>query len=123
MGHKTKRLTSMSPDESAALVNLTNFLDHEKTVALVHTYDNDSAAVKSRGGVLEMSKKGTVACHGKAGVSDTLGAAPFQIYYAFQGAVLGFARFFFHNGQGDCYCSMWEPQGTELHPGLHIYLT
>lgn len=98
----TKPLTSTPPDESAALVNLTNFLDHSKTVALVNTYANDSAAVKSVGGVLEMGETGTV---------------------AFQGAVLGFARFFYHNGQGDYYYSMWEPQGTELHPGQHIYPT
>lgn len=70
-----------------------------------------------------MGETGTVACHGKAGVSDTLGAALFQIDYAFQGAVMGFARFFYHNGQGDYYYSMWEPRGTDLHPGQHIYPT
>ncbi|KAI6914968.1 hypothetical protein KC318_g267, partial [Hortaea werneckii] len=109
--------------ETAALVNLTNFLDHEKTVDLIRTYINETSAVKAVGGILHMGETGTVACHGKAGVSNTLGAALFQIDYAIQGALAGYARFFWHNGQGDYYYSMWEPQGTELHPGQHIYPT
>lgn len=116
------RLLTIS-DETAALVNLTNFLDHYKTVELVGHYANESAAVKSVGGVLHMGETGTVACHGKEGVSNTLGAALWELDYAMTGAVAGFDRFMFHNGQGDYYYSMWEPIGTELHPGAHIYPT
>ncbi|KAI7548168.1 hypothetical protein KC331_g4577 [Hortaea werneckii] len=115
--------TLVKMDKTAALVNLTNFLDHEKTVDLIRTYINETSAVKAVGGILHMGETGTVACHGKAGVSNTLGAALFQIDYAIQGALAGYARFFWHNGQGDYYYSMWEPQGTELHPGQHIYPT
>ena len=110
-------------DETAALVNLTNFLDHGKTVELIGHYANESAATKAVNGVLHMGETGTVACHGKEGVSNTLGAALWELDYALTGAAEGFDRFMFHNGQGDYYYSMWEPVGTELHPGAHIYPT
>lgn len=112
-----------SADETAALVNLTNFLDHGKTVELIGHYEHEISASKEVGGVLHMGETGTVACHGKEGVSNTLGAALWELDYALTGAAEGFDRFMFHNGQGDYYYSMWEPVGTELHPGAHIYPT
>lgn len=110
-------------DETAALVNLANFLDHSKTVELIDHYERETSATKQVGFTLHMGETGTVACHGEEGVSNTLGAALWELDYALTGAAKGFDRFMFHNGQGDYYYSMWELIGRELPPGAHIYPT
>lgn len=56
-----------------------------------------------------MGETGSVACHGKDGVSNTLGAALWELDYTLTGTVAGINRFFFHMGQGDYFYSMWEP--------------
>lgn len=90
---------------------------------LVSQYDEEIAASRSVGKEVHMGETGSVACHGKDGVSNTLGAALWELDYALSGASAGMDRFFFHMGQGDFYYSMWEPIGTELNPGPHIYPT
>lgn len=62
------------------------------------------------------AETGPVVCQGKAGIWNTLGPALFQMDYALRAAVAGFDRFFWHDGLGCCYCSVWEPLGTEEHP-------
>ncbi|KAH7371264.1 glycoside hydrolase superfamily [Pyrenochaeta sp. MPI-SDFR-AT-0127] len=107
----------------AARVNLTNFLDHRKTKNLINQYSAEIAASQSMGKEMHMGETGSVACHGKDGVSNTLGAALWELDYALSGASAGIGRFFFHMGQGDFYYSMWEPVGTPLNPGPHIHPT
>jgi len=104
----------------AAQVDLRNLLDHCKTKDLVALYKREISASKSLRKVLHMGETGSVACHGKKGVSDPLGAALWELDYALNGESSGILRFFFHMGQGDFYYSMWEPQGTTRNPTAHI---
>ncbi|KAK4041439.1 glycoside hydrolase superfamily [Parachaetomium inaequale] len=104
----------------AKKVDLRNFLNHTKTRTLIGEYGSEIAAVKRFGKKMHMGETGSVACHGKNGVSNTLGAALWELDYALTGTVAGINRFFFHMGQGDFYYSMWEPVGTAATPGPHI---
>ncbi|KAG8158323.1 hypothetical protein KVR01_012084 [Diaporthe batatas] len=106
--------------ESAAQVDLRNFLDHNKTLSLIASYGGEIAASRSQGKPLHMGETGSVACHGKFGVSNTLGAALWELDYALSGSTQGIDRFFFHMGKGDFYYSMWEPLPSERFPAPHI---
>jgi hypothetical protein len=55
-----------------------------------------------------MGETGSVSCHGKAGISNTLGAALWSIDYVLHGAVLGMNGVYFHQGTAFAY-SMWQP--------------
>jgi hypothetical protein len=102
---------------SARLVDLRNFLNHTKTRSFIGRYSTEIAAARPFGKKMHMGETGSVACHGKPGVSDTLGAALWELDYALTGTVAGINRFFFHMGQGDYYYSMWEPlQSPHINP-------
>ncbi|KAM5363816.1 hypothetical protein ACJZ2D_011850 [Fusarium nematophilum] len=107
-----------SPTE-AAKVNIRNLLDHEQTLDLIGKYSGEIAAAKSLGKMVHMGETGSVACHGKDGVSNTLGAALWELDYALSGATAGIDRFFFHMGKGDFYYSMWEPLPSPTSPVPH----
>ncbi|OGM39579.1 hypothetical protein ABOM_011758 [Aspergillus bombycis] len=107
-------------DEDAAKVDLRNLLDHQQTLALLDQYSSEISAAKPLGKMIHMGETGSVACHGKDGVSNTLGAALWQLDYALTGATAGIDRFFFHNGKGDFYYSTWEPLPTDTSPVPHI---
>lgn len=107
-------------DEDAAKVDLRNLLDHQQTLDLLDQYSSQISAAKPLGKMMHMGETGSVACHGKDGVSNTLGAALWQLDYALSGATAGIDRFFFHNGKGDFYYSTWEPLPTETSPVPHI---
>lgn len=104
----------------AAKVKLENFLSHFKTRDLVAMYDDEIAAARSLGKIVHMGETGSVACHGKAGVSNTLGAALWELDYALTGATAGIRRFFFHMGHGDFYYSPWEAAPTDEHPAPYV---
>ncbi|EXK26201.1 hypothetical protein FOMG_17171 [Fusarium oxysporum f. sp. melonis 26406] len=104
----------------AAKVNLKNFLDHQQTLDLIDKYRDQIDAVRPLGKMMHMGETGSVACHGKNGVSNTLGAALWELDYALSGATSGINRFFFHMGKGDFYYSMWEPLPSETSPVPHI---
>lgn len=112
--------TFVETDADAEQATLTNFLDHQNILDLVDQYSGEISAAKSVGGTVHMGETGSVACHGKEGVSNTLGAALWELDFALTGASAGFDRFFFHNGQGDYYYSMWEPTGTDEHPDPYV---
>lgn len=64
-----------------------------------------------------MGETNSAACHGVAGVSDTLAAALWMIDYVLTSATFGMERLFFHNGVGYPY-SAWQPvqqNGTKPH--------
>lgn len=95
-------------------------MDHNKTLSLIASYGGEIAASRSQGKQLHMGETGSVACHGKFGVSNTLGAALWELDYALSGSTQGIDRFFFHMGKGDFYYSMWEPLPSERFPAPHI---
>lgn len=60
------------------------------------------------GALFHMGETGSAACHGKDGVSNTMGALLWGIDYALFAATIGMDRIFFHNGVGQFYYAMWE---------------
>jgi len=116
-------ITNILKASSVRLVDLRNFLNHTKTRSTIGRYRSEIAAAKPIGKKMHMGETGSVACHGKDGVSNTLGAALWELDYALTGAVSGINRFFFHMGQGDFYYSMWEPMGSRSSAAPHIYPT
>ncbi|KAH6691291.1 glycoside hydrolase superfamily [Plectosphaerella plurivora] len=106
--------------QSAALVDIRKLLNHSETTGLLDKYSGEIKASKSLDKELHMGETGSVACHGKDGVSNTLGAALWELDYALSGSVAGINRFFFHMGKGDFYYSMWEPLPSPKSPIAHI---
>ncbi|KAM0563069.1 hypothetical protein ACHAPJ_001915 [Fusarium lateritium] len=106
--------------ESAALVSIEKLLSHTETTELLKEYSKQIAASKSLGKEVHMGETGSVACHGKYGVSNSLGAALWELDYAFSGSVAGISRFFFHMGKRDFYYSMWEPLPSPKSSKAHI---
>ena len=51
---------------------------------------------------------------------ERLGAALWELDYAFSGSIAGISRFFFHMGKGDFFYSMWEPLPSPLSDKAHI---
>ncbi|KAK0101403.1 hypothetical protein ONS95_006577 [Cadophora gregata] len=92
-----------------ALLNLENYVNHMKTVQYYSSYIGEIAAAKAIGAVYHMGETNTAACHGKDGISNTMGALLWTIDYSFYLATLGADRLFFHNGKGDFFHSFWEP--------------
>lgn len=55
-----------------------------------------------------MGETGSVSCHGMQGVSNTLGAALWELDYMLHGATIGMSGVYFHMGT-PFYYSMWQP--------------
>lgn len=92
-----------------------------KTVQYYSAYIGEIAAAKSLGKTYHMGETSSAACHGKDGVSNTMGGLLWTIDYSFYMATLGLDRIFFHNGRGDYFYSFWEPiGGSDLSPQPHI---
>ncbi|KAL5327292.1 hypothetical protein ACEPPN_004986 [Leptodophora sp. 'Broadleaf-Isolate-01'] len=103
-----------------ALLNLEDYVNHMKTVQYYASYIGEIAAAKSIGAIYHMGETNTVACHGKDGLSNTMGALLWMIDYSFYLATLGADRLFFHNGKGDFVYSMWEPVALNESYPAHI---
>lgn len=103
---------------SSADATLQYFLSHTNTRNLINMYSAEISAARSIGRKVHMGETGSVACHGKDAVSNTLGAALWEIDYALTGATAGIDRFFFHAGVPKFYYSPWEPMppGSSLEP-------
>lgn len=84
-------------------------MNHLETVNYASDVEGEIAVAKSLGAVYHIGEAGTVACHGLDGVSNTMGAALWEIDYALTSATMGVDRLFFHNGEGGFYYSTWEP--------------
>ncbi|KAH7395840.1 glycoside hydrolase superfamily [Cadophora sp. MPI-SDFR-AT-0126] len=103
-----------------ALLSLETYVNHMLTVQYFSSYVGEIAAAKSIGATYHMGETNTVACHGKEGLSNTMGALLWMIDYSFYLATLGADRLFFHNGKGDFFYSMWEPGALNESYPAHI---
>ena len=95
------------------------YINHINTVQYYSAYIGEIAAAKSLGKTFHMGETSSAACHGKDGVSNTMGGLLWTIDYSFYMATLGLDRMFFHNGRGDYFYSFWEPIGNASAPA-HI---
>lgn len=99
---------SMCSNATAALVSLPNLMNHIDTIQYFAQWQAEVASAKLAGVPFHMGETGSVSCHGKDGVSNTLGAALWELDYMLHGATLGFRGVYFHMGT-PFYYSMWQP--------------
>ncbi|KAE9366274.1 glycoside hydrolase family 79 protein [Stipitochalara longipes BDJ] len=99
---------SICDSTRAALVSLPNLMNHINTIQYFSQWTTEIAAAKSQSISFVMGETGSVSCHGKEGVSNSLGAALWSIDYMLHGAVLGMDSVYFHAGT-PFYYSMWQP--------------
>ncbi|KFY31530.1 hypothetical protein V493_01024 [Pseudogymnoascus sp. VKM F-4281 (FW-2241)] len=92
------------------LVKIEDYINHMKTVQYYSAYISEIAAAKSLEKTYYMGETSSAACHGKDGVSNTMGGLLWTIDYSFYMATLGLDRIFFHNGR-DYFYSFWKPMG------------
>lgn len=97
----------------AGLVNLPGLMNHSATVDYFKQWIPSIAAAKQAGVPFYMGETGSVSCHGKEGVSNTLGAALWELDYMLNGATLGMSGVYFHAGTPFFY-SMWRPVASSF---------
>jgi hypothetical protein len=73
-------------------------MNHTTTISYFSQWSASIAAAHSVGLAFNMSETGSVSCHGKAGVSNTMGAALWELNYVLHGEVLGTQGVYFHMG-------------------------
>jgi hypothetical protein len=78
-------LLTENSDETAALVSLPNLMDHIDTIQYFSQWQAEVASAKLAGVPFHMGETGSVSCHGKDGVSNTLGAALWELDYMLHG--------------------------------------
>ena len=72
-------------DERAALVSLPNLMNHINTIQYFSQWQAEVAAAQQIDVAFHMGETGSVSCHGKDGVSNTVGAALWEIDYMLHG--------------------------------------
>jgi hypothetical protein len=96
-------------------------MNHTTTVSYFSQWSTSINAAHAAGLAFNMGETGSVSCHGKAGVSNTVGAALWEMDYVLNGAVLGMQGVYFHMGS-PFYYSAWRPVtypgigGPEVYP-------
>ncbi len=98
----------MNHADRGSLVSLPGLMNHTATLNYFSQWKPYIAATHSAGLDYYMGETGSVSCHGKVGVSNTLGAALWQLDYVLNGAILGMKAVNFHMGSPFFY-SMWRP--------------
>lgn len=83
-------------------------MNHMNTIEYFSQWATEIAAANAIGASFVMGETGSVSCHGAPNISNTLGAALWEIDYMLHGATLGMKRIHFHNGSPFWY-SMWQP--------------
>lgn len=83
-------------------------MNHTTTVDFFKQWIPSIQAAHSVGTHFYMGETGSVSCHGKQGVSNTMGAALWELDYVLNGATIGMDGVFFHMGTPFFY-SMWQP--------------
>lgn len=83
-------------------------MNHTTTVNFFRQWIPSIQAAHSAGTLFHMGETGSVSCHGKQGVSNTMGAALWELDYVLNGATIGMDGVFFHMGTPFFY-SMWQP--------------
>jgi hypothetical protein len=83
-------------------------MNHISTIQYFSQWITEIAAAKTQSIPFVISETGSVSCHGKDGVFNSVGAALWSIDYMLHGAVLGIESVYFHAGT-PYYYSMWQP--------------
>jgi hypothetical protein len=83
-------------------------MNHTTTVSFYNQWIPSIQAAHDANALFYMGETGSVSCHGEDGVSNTMGAALWELDYVLNGAVLGMDGIFFHMGTPFFY-SMWQP--------------
>ena len=83
-------------------------MNHTTTLSYFTQWVPSIAAAREANVPFYMGETGSVSCHGAAGISNTFGAALWEMDYALNGAVLGMSGIHFHMGTPFFY-SMWQP--------------
>jgi len=92
----------------AALVSLPGLMNHTSTSQYFSKWQSAIAiSHKTVGTKFYMGETGSVSCHGREGVSNTLGAALWQLDYVLYGASIGMDKIFFHQGIPYFYSAWW----------------
>lgn len=99
---------SICDSTRAALVSLPGLMNHTTTVNYFSQWTPSIQAAHSANTLFYMGETGSVSCHGKPGVSNTMGAALWELDYVLNGASIGMDGVFFHMGTPFFY-SMWQP--------------
>ncbi|KFY07979.1 hypothetical protein V492_06645 [Pseudogymnoascus sp. VKM F-4246] len=112
---------SMCDPERAKLVSLPNLMNHTALVEFFAQWDTEIKAAEEAGVPFLMGETGSVSCHGKRGVSNTLGAALWELDYMLHGATIGMGGVYFHMGT-PFYYSAWQPVAHNGEPAA-VYPT
>ncbi|KAK3618545.1 hypothetical protein LTR22_026338 [Elasticomyces elasticus] len=117
-------LFSICDASRAAGISLPILMNHSNTLDYFSQWTTEIPAARSVGAKFVMGETGSVYCHAKDGVSNTLGAALWDIDFMLHGAILGMQRVHFHMGTPFFY-SMWQLiayNGTAARPIIHELL-
>ena len=101
-------LISSNAEAETPPVSLPSLMNHMNTIQYFSQWATEIAAANAIGASFVMGETGSVSCHGAPNVSNTFGAALWEIDYMLHGATLGMKRIHFHNGSPFWY-SMWQP--------------
>jgi hypothetical protein len=71
-------------------------MNYTTTISYFSQWSASIAAAHSVGLAVNMGETGSVSCHGKADVTNTMGAALWELDYVLHGAVLGMHGVYFH---------------------------
>ncbi len=96
-------------------------MNHDNIVNYFSQWIPEIEATHAAGLPWVMGETGSVSCHGKAGVSNTFGAALWSIDYVLNGASIGMDAVYFHQGTPFFY-SMWQPVAYNGAPAV-VYPT
>ncbi|KAL5363151.1 glycoside hydrolase superfamily [Aspergillus floccosus] len=91
-----------------AQVSLPGLMNHTALVEYFSQWVPEIQAATTAGLPFLMGETGSVSCHGTQGVSNTLGAALWELDYMLHGASIGMSGVYFHMGT-PFYYSMWQP--------------
>ncbi|GIC93147.1 glycosyl hydrolase family 79 C-terminal domain-containing protein [Aspergillus udagawae] len=91
-----------------AQVSLQGLMNHTALVQFFSQWAPEIKAANDAGLPFLMGETGSVSCHGAQGVSNTLGAALWELDYMLHGATIGMSGVYFHMGT-PFYYSMWQP--------------
>ncbi|KAJ5910754.1 uncharacterized protein N7473_000057 [Penicillium subrubescens] len=89
-------------------VSLSGLMNHTALVEFFSQWTPEIKAANDAGIPFLMGETGSVSCHGVQGVSNTLGAALWELDYMLHGATMGMSGIYFHMGT-PFYYSMWQP--------------
>ncbi|KAI9708321.1 MAG: hypothetical protein M1820_004025 [Bogoriella megaspora] len=99
---------SQCTPEQAAEISLPALMNHINTIETFSQFSPSIASAASINTSFVLGETGSVSCHGAANISNTFGAALWNLDLMLHGATLGMRRVHFHNGS-PFYYSVWQP--------------